>query len=79
LSGVVLYQNSRRSAALKIEAPKVMTYIECKSCGTKISREFQRGDFVFKELDECQKCQEQKQMITGIYKEIKEKEKTYTV
>jgi len=79
LSAVVLYQNSKRSAALKIEPPKVMTYIECKNCNTKTSREFQRGDFVFKELDACPKCPEQKQMITGVYKEIKEKEKTYTV
>ncbi|MCL1976532.1 MAG: hypothetical protein FWG55_00230 [Candidatus Bathyarchaeota archaeon] len=79
LSGVVLYQTRRRAATMKIEPPKVMTYIECKSCGTKTTREFQRGDFVFKELDACPKCPEQKQMITGVYKEIKEKEKTYAV
>jgi Zn finger protein HypA/HybF involved in hydrogenase expression len=79
LSAMVLHQNSKRSAALKIEPPKVMTYIECKNCGTKTSREFQRGDFVFKELDVCPKCPEQKQMITGVYKEIKEKEKTYII
>jgi hypothetical protein len=79
LACVVLYQSRQRAAAMKIEAPKVMTYIECKSCNTKTTREFQRGDFVFKELEICPKCPEQKQMITGIYKEIKEKEKTYTV
>ena len=79
LSVVIIYQNKRRTAAMKVEAPKVMTYIECKNCGTKTSREFQRGDFVFKELDTCPKCPEQKQMIIGVYKEIKEKEKTYTV
>jgi len=79
MSGVVLYQNRRRTAAMKTEAPKVMTFIECKNCGTKNSREFQRGDFVFKEMDICPKCPEQKQMITGIYKEIKEKEKNYMV
>ena len=78
-SAVILYQNSKRSAAMKIEPPKVMTYIECKSCGTKTTREFQRGDFVFKEIDVCPKCPEQKQMITGVYKEIIEKEKTYAV
>ncbi|MCL2172679.1 MAG: hypothetical protein FWB84_03440 [Candidatus Bathyarchaeota archaeon] len=79
MSIVSLHQNSQRSAAMKIEVPKVMTYIECKNCGTKISREFQRGDFVFKELDVCPKCPEHKQMITGVYKEIKEKEKIYEV
>ncbi|MDR2720641.1 MAG: hypothetical protein LBC03_07565 [Nitrososphaerota archaeon] len=79
LSCVILYQNRKRTTAMKVEAPKVMTYIECKNCGTKTTREFQRGDFVFKELDTCPKCPEQKQMITGVYKEIKETEKTYTV
>jgi len=78
-SGMVLYQSRQRAAAMKIEAPKVMTFIECKNCGTKTTREFQRGDFVFKEIDACQKCPEQKQTITGIYKEIKEKEKNYMV
>jgi len=34
---------------------------------------------VFKELDACPKCPDTKQMITGIYKEVKEKEKTFNV
>jgi ribosomal protein L40E len=63
---------------MKIEAPKVMTTVECRKCGSKSVREFQRGDFVFKELDSCQKCDD-KQLITAIYKEVKEKEKTYGV
>jgi hypothetical protein len=50
---------------------------ENKKCASKTVREFQRGDYVFKELDVCQKCPDEKQMITGIYKEVKEKEKTY--
>ncbi|MDR2707502.1 MAG: hypothetical protein LBB87_01975 [Nitrososphaerota archaeon] len=79
ISLVVLYQTRRNAAALQDEAPKVMTIIECKNCGTKITRDFQRGDFVFKELGACEKCPEQKQMITGVYKEIKTKEKTYAI
>jgi len=79
LSGAVLYQTRRRAATMKAEAPKVMTTIECKKCNTKTTREFQRGDYVYKELEACPKCPEEKQMITGIYKEIKEKEKTYAV
>jgi hypothetical protein len=79
LSVAVLYQSRRRTVAMKIDAPKVMTTIECK-CGSKTVREFQRGDYVFKELDvPCQKCPNAKQMITGIFKEVKEKEKTYSV
>ena len=79
LSVFLLYQSKLQSAKVKIEVPKVMTTIECK-CGSKTVREFQRGDYVYKELDiPCQKCPTTKQMITGIYKEVKEKEKTFNV
>jgi hypothetical protein len=76
LSVYVLLQSRKRAASMKIEAPKVMTTIECKKCNFKSVREFQRGDFVFKDLDPCQKCNE-RMIITAIYKEVKEKEKTY--
>ena len=77
----LLFQSKRQSAAVKIEAPKVMTLTDCtnKGCSNKASREFQRGDYVYKELDvPCGKCGG-KQMITAIYKEVKEKEKTFNV
>ncbi len=77
LSATLLYQTKSKASTMKLEAPKVMTTIECKKCATKTTREFQRGDYVFKKLDACPKCPEEKQMITGIFKEIKEKEKTY--
>ncbi len=79
ISATVLYQTKKRTSALKIEVPKVMTTIECQKCGYKNIREYQRGDYVFKELDACQKCPDTKQVITAIYKEVKEKEKTYAV
>jgi hypothetical protein len=79
MASFTLFQSRRQVAEMKIEIPKVMTTIECRKCGTKTVREFQRGDFVFKELDACQKCPDEKQMITAIYKEVKEKEKTYAV
>ncbi len=80
LSVFLLYQSKLQSAQVKIEVPKVMTTIGCvKNCDQKSVREFQRGDYVYKELETpCQKCGG-KQMITAIYKEIKEKEKTYNV
>jgi hypothetical protein len=78
LSAYMLLQSRKRVASMKIEAPKVMTTVECIKCGFKSVREFQRGDFVFKELEPCQKCDD-KMMITAIYKEVKEKEKTYGV
>jgi len=79
MSMFTLYQSRRQAAQMKIEVPKVMTTIECKKCGTKTMREFQRGDYVYKDLEACPKCPETKQVITAVYKEIKEKEKTYNV
>jgi hypothetical protein len=76
MSAYMLLQSRKRVASMKIEAPKVMTTIECRKCGFKSVREFQRGDFVFKDLEACQKCDD-KMIITAIYKEVKEKEKTY--
>ncbi len=82
LSMFLLFQSRRQSAEVKIDVPKVMTTIECQSkeCNTKTVREFQRGDYVFKDLDSaaCAKCGG-KQMVTAIFKEVKEKEKTYAV
>jgi multidrug transporter EmrE-like cation transporter len=81
ISVFLLYQSRRQAAEVKLDIPKVMTTIECqnKGCGNKTIREFQRGDYVFKDLDTaCPKCGG-KQMITAIYKEVKEKEKTYAV
>lgn len=79
MAGYILFQSRKRAASLKIESPPILTTIECKKCEIKTTREFQRGDYVFKELEPCPKCQEQKQMITAIYREIKEKEKPVTV
>lgn len=77
----LLYQSRKQAAEVKIDVPKVMTTIECqnKGCGNKTVRDFQRGDYVFKDTDvSCGKCGG-KQMISAIYKEVKEKEKTYAV
>jgi len=76
LSTYVLMQSRSRAAAMKIETPKTLTTIECRKCGFKNVREFQRGDYVYKDLDKCQKCDD-RQIITAIYKEVKEKEKTF--
>ncbi len=81
MSMFLLYQSRRQSVDMKIEIPKVMTTIECanKGCASKTQREFQRGDYIYKEIDTpCGKCGG-KQMVTAIYKEVKEKEKTYNV
>jgi len=72
LSTYVLFQTRRRVMRLRIEAPTTVTTIECRKCGFKSVREFQRGDYVFKELEPCQKCND-KMLITAIYREVKEK------
>jgi len=74
LSAYVLLQVRRRVRSLSIEIPPVTTTIECTKCGFKNVREFQRGDFIFKEADTCQKCNS-KTMITAIYREVKEGQK----
>jgi len=78
LSTYVLYQTRRRLSKLRIEVPPVVTTIECKKCGFKNVREFQRGDYIFKEGEPCQKCNE-KMLITAIYKEVKAKENKRSV
>jgi hypothetical protein len=74
VSTYVLFQTRRRLSKLRIIVPPVTTTIECKKCGFKNVREFQRGDYIFKEGDNCQKCNE-KMLITAIYREVKDKEK----
>ena len=74
MSTYVLFQARSRAFHKKIEAPPIMTTIECKKCGTKNTREFQRGDYIFKEGEQCQKCND-KTLITAIYREVKEKDK----
>ena len=70
----VLVETRRRLLKLKIVVPPVMTTVECRKCGIKNVRDFQRGDYIFKETEPCQKCDD-KMLITAIYREVKEKEK----
>jgi len=68
-----LLQARRRILKLKIEIAPVMATVECRKCGSKTTREFQKGDYVFKELEKCEKCDDKK-IITAIYREVKDKE-----
>jgi hypothetical protein len=74
LATYVLFLTRRRLSKLKIVIPPVTTTMECKKCGFKNVREFKRGDYILKEGEPCQKCNE-KMLITSIYREVKEKEK----
>jgi len=78
LAVYILFQSRKRIATLKTENLPILTTIECPKCSIKTTREFQRGDYVYKKLDKCSKC-EDSQIITAIYREVKEKEKPSTV
>jgi hypothetical protein len=74
ISTYVLFQARRRNASQKIETLPIVTTVECRKCGFKNTREFQRGDYIFKEVEPCKKCND-KMLITAIYREVKEGEK----
>jgi len=76
LSAYMLFQTRKRVLKLVgAEMQPLSTTLQCQKCGLKNVREFQRGDFVFKQTDQpCPKDNE-KMMISAIYREVKEKEK----
>jgi len=72
LSTYVLLQTRKRIQRLSLKTPSITTTIECRKCGFKSIREFQRGDYIFKEVEPCEKCNEN-MLITVISREVKEK------
>lgn len=54
--------------------PTVYTIEECEGCGLKVKRQFQQGDYVFKEIGECAKCGGGKVRITMIYAEYEKQQ-----
>lgn len=72
-SAYLLFQSRRKMRRFTIRIQRVATTILCQKCGFKTIRDFQRGDYIFKETDECPKCNE-KMLIASIYREAKEKE-----
>jgi hypothetical protein len=72
LSVYMLMQTRRTSTSAVSDMPRVLTTLECPKCDFKNIRDFQRGDYIFKETGTCQKCQETMK-ITAIYREPKKK------
>jgi len=70
LSAYMLLQTRSRAPRSIFEPLRVSTTITCKKCGFKNVRDFQRGDYIFKETEACPKCSEGT-MITSIYREKK--------
>ena len=76
LSAYMLLQTRRKMPRIIFKPYQIATTILCQKCGFKNIREFQRGDYIFKEdVEECPKCKE-KMMIASIYREAEEKEKS---
>jgi len=74
ISAYMLLQAQRKPLQAALEMPKVVTTILCQKCGFKNIRDFERGDYIFKDTEPCPKCNE-KMMVTSIYREVTEKEK----
>lgn len=73
LSAYMLFQTRRRTLQFTIKMQPVTTTLLCQKCGFKNLREFERGDYIFKEAEECPKCKEEMQ-ISSIYREAEDKE-----
>lgn len=72
ISAYLLLQTKRKPLRGTFEMPHVVTTILCQKCGFKNIRDFERGDYVFKETEPCPKCNDN-MMIAAIYREVKEK------
>lgn len=73
LSGYLLMQTRSKPTQKILELPRVLTTLECPSCDFKNVRDFQKGDYIFKDNGPCQKC-DNTMKITSIYREAKKKE-----
>lgn len=60
----------RKRSVTRKESPPIMTTIECEKCGFKNLRKFSKGDYVYKNIGNCEKCNEP-MLLTAIYAEEK--------
>lgn len=81
LSTYWLIQTRKRMLKiLTAEPPKMTTTLQCGKCGIKNVRDFQRGDYIYKQTDEPCPNDKEKMTISAIFHEIKDKPKeTYYV
>jgi len=76
ISTYLLFQTKRRPLKKGLEIQPLNTTVLCQKCGFKNVREFQRGDYVFKQIgDPCPKCSEKTLSISAVFREVKEKTK----
>jgi len=76
LSAYMLIQTRKRMLKLaSVEMQPLSTTLICQKCGLRNLRDFQRGDFVFKQTDQACPKDNEKMLISAIFREVKEKEK----
>jgi len=76
ISTYLLFQTKRRPLKKGLETQPLNTTVLCQKCGFKNVREFQRGDYIFKKMDDpCPKCNEKTLSINAVFREVKEKTK----
>src|SRR3972149_10231116 len=76
LSAYMLIQTRKRMLKLaSVEMQPLSTTLTCQKCGLRNVRDFQRGDFVFKQTDQACPKDNEKMLISAIFREVKEKEK----
>ncbi len=75
ISLYMLFQLKMKPLKLGFEAQKVLTTVECLKCGYTNIRDFKQGDFIFKVVEPCPKCNEE-MAISSIYRKPEEKEKS---
>ena len=75
LSIYMIFQTRVKPKHTNLDLPRVLTTLECPKCDFKNIRDFETGDYIFKKMGSCEKCNET-MTITSIYRGPKKTEKT---
>jgi hypothetical protein len=73
LTAYIIFQARKKPLKLGFELPEVFSEIKCSECQYKNTRKFQKGDYILKQLEKCQKC-DGLLSIVSIYRKKDEKE-----
>ena len=74
--GYMFFRTKAVTTSKKPDVPvvEVVTILECQSCNLKRVRDFQRGDYIYKDGEPCTRC-DSTMLITGIHRKINAKAK----
>lgn len=74
LSLYLLLQIIKKPQDLLLEVQRITTMIRCMNCDYVTAREFERGDYILKEIGACPKCGGNL-IIHSIFREVKDEER----